>query len=313
MSDYIFSARAISGSTFSNDVDTKTHYLSVPDGAATILPAHEINSDIWVKNLISDMQTNKYDDILIFIHGYNESETDILGHHNALKQGLATQNFKGLVVSFDWPCENKALMYLDDRNKATMTAIQLGTGGIGMLAAQQNNNCKINVHVLAHSTGAFVVREAFENAQNAKLATDNWMVNQLMFISGDISSKSMNLHSGCDAMFDHCIRLTNYFNPYDAALAMSNLKRFGFENRVGRVGLPDGAPDKCVDVNCGTWYETIKNNNTTDAFYSHGWAFDSKSNGPFIKDLNLNIQGNVDRNVMVTRQQVDGKLILVNK
>jgi hypothetical protein len=312
MSDYIFSARSISNGAFTNDVDSTTHYLSVPDGANAILPSQETDQDTWVKNLIADIRNNGLDDILIFVHGYNENEGDILNHHNTLKQGLATQNFKGMVVSFDWPCANKALMYLDDRNKATMTAIQLGTGGIGILAAQQNNNCKINVHVLAHSTGAFVVREAFENAQNAKLATDNWVVNQLMFISGDISSKSMNIHSGCDAMYDHCIRLTNYFNPYDAALAMSNLKRFGFENRVGRVGLPEGAPDKCVDVDCGPWYQTIQNN-SSDPFYSHGWAFDPKSNAPFIKDLNLTIQGNVDRNVMITRQLVNGKLTLVNK
>ena len=310
MPDFIFSARNIVNGQFGNDPDTTTHYLVIPDGGSGIDPKNEVDKASWVNAIITANESRE--DILIFIHGYNNAECDVYNAHNNVKQGLKAAGYTGQVVSFDWPCADNVAVYLEDRHKAALTAMQLVNGGITVLAEQQDNSCTINVHILAHSTGALVVREAFEDAQNAnKLPTQDWLVSQLVFISGDISANSMNLHSQCDAIYDHTTRVTNFQNPYDKVLSISNVKRIGFENRVGRVGIPDGAPPSCVNVNSGNYFQSIKENGGDTVAFSHSWYFDPKSNSEFMKDLCLIMQGDLDRNVFPTRQIIDGALILV--
>jgi len=322
MDNFIFSARNIVDDSFGNDADARVHYLVVPDEADTIQPLHEVEQGVWINKMVSSPESQQ--DILIFVHGYNVSENDLFKSHKILKQGLSDAGYTGQLVSFDWPCGQNVAAYLEDRYKAAQTAWLLVKGGISILAARQNMSmpgqtakCKVNTHILAHSTGAFVVREAFENADNANnLHTTSWMVSQVVFISGDISSKSMILHSKCDALYDHSTRLTNFQNPYDQVLALSNVKRIGFENRVGRIGLPDKAPDSCVNVNSGDYFQVIKNNCSDPGDpivaipYSHSWYFDPQSNSEFIKDLYYTLQGDIDRNVIPTREIINGELRL---
>ena len=309
MSDFIFSARNIEDGKFGEFPDFRTHYLILPDDEPGIDPKLIVPKTEWLEAVINSKESKE--DILVYVHGYNNAEGDVLQSHRAIKAGLQSVGYTGQVVSFDWPCANNVVVYLEDRHKAAITALQLVNGGIAMLAEQQSNKCTVNVHLLAHSTGALVVREAFEDAQNTnRLKTQDWMVSQCVFISGDISANSMNLHSKCDAIYDHTLRLTNFQNPYDRVLALSNVKRVGFENRVGRIGLPDGAPAKCVNVNTGEYYQQIKENGQDTIGYSHGWYFDSKSNGDFMQDLCLILQGDIDRNAFPTRKLVDGELVL---
>ncbi len=306
MPNYFFTVRKPNDNgNFSSDIGTTT-YLSVPEDADDLNFDDKIaDPNEWLDQIINQSK----EDILIYVHGYNNNSLDVVKAHKSIKKGLMDLNFKGQVISFDWPCGNNALMYLPDRHQAKLTAIELVKGGIVLLSQRQNNKCEINVHLLAHSTGAFVVREAFDDAIHTKAVIDHWMVTQMMFIEGDISSSSLNVPGDCNAIYDHVIRLTNYFNPYDCVLAMSNLKRVGTENRVGRVGLPPNAPGKYVDVNCGEYYQSIKNN-STDPFYSHSFYFDSNSNGMFMKDLLGTINGDTDRNYMPTRDNRNGDLFL---
>jgi len=316
MSNYFFTVRQQNDDgTFNSDIGNTT-YLNVPDNANNLITDDAINADQWVSDIMNEAQ----EDILIYVHGYNNTGMDVVTAHKAIRQGLealklpdGSNAFKGKVVTFDWPCGDNALMYLPDRQQAKKTAMELVNGGIILLSQRQSNNCKINIHLLAHSTGAFVVREAFDDADDhTEKVIPGWMVTQIVFIAGDISSSSMNQPGECDSIYNHTVRLTNYSNPYDIVLAMSNLKRLGFENRAGRVGLPPNAPDKCVNVNCGAYYESIANT-SSDKFYSHSWFFDDKQNSAFIQDLAGTINGGLDRNVMPTRKlDRDNNLVLVN-
>ncbi len=314
MENYFFTVRQIENGAFNDDIGTAS-YLVVPDTDNDLSPTHITDADTWLNKIITAAE----EDILIYVHGYNNTGIDVVKAHKAVKQGLANQLmpdgspcFKGQLITFDWPSGNNALMYLPDRHKAKITALELVNGGIKLLSARQNNNCKINIHLLAHSTGAYVVREAFDDADDhTNSINPAWIVNQMMFIAGDISSNSMNEPGKCDSIYNHTIRLTNYFNPFDTVLAMSNLKRLGFENRAGRVGLPPGAPSKCVDVNCGPYFRQIPTAGKPD-FYSHGWYFDNTNNSEFMKDLLATIQGHFDRTVMPTRgTDENGVLVLI--
>ena len=326
MSDYIFSARNIIIDTFGDEADSIVHYLIVPDNTNTLSPANNVTQKEWLLTLIAEtkQQGNKQD-ILVYIHGFNNTETDVLSRHRIIKDGLKKQGYSGNVISFDWPCEDKAIMYLPDRHKAKMTAMQLVKGGIALLAAQQQKNCIINVHILAHSTGAYVVREAFDDADDTNkvnvidediktinLNAANWMITQMIFVEGDISSNSMSkAASDSKSLFKHTVRLTNYSNPYDSILALSNIKRAGFENRVGRVGLPLDAPSNSVNVNCGLFYNAIPDSHKIDLAYSHSWYFDPAVNTVFMQDLNETIKGEINRNYIPTREVINNELFLV--
>ena len=324
MPDYIFSARNLNDNAFGDEVDANVHYIMMPDdGAASVSPKYIVTQKDWMLSLIApDNDADKLEDILIYVHGYNDNETNILTNHRVIKKGLERINYKGKVVSFDWPCGNNALMYLPDRHKAKLTAMQLVNSGIALLARQQDKNCTINVHVLAHSTGAYVVREAFDDADDTNevstgvntgisVNASNWMVTQMVFISGDVAASSMSDGGCANSIYKHSIRVTNYSNPYDKVLALSNVKRAGFENRVGRIGLPLDAPVKAVNVNNGPYFNTIKNAKPgTDISFSHSWYFNSTYNQVFMQDLLYTIHGEIDRNYIPTRVSAAGELEL---
>ena len=90
----------------------------------------------------------------------------------------------------------------------------------------------------------------------ATIASVNWTVSQIAFISGDISSSSMEAgDSETESIYRHCLRLTNYSNTHDEVLQISNVKRIGVAPRVGRVGLPDLAPPQALNVDCSVYYQ----------------------------------------------------------
>jgi esterase/lipase superfamily enzyme len=83
-----------------------------------------------------------------------------------LRVALRGQGFRGTVIGFDWPSAGQALNYLEDRKDAKATALALVDEGIATFAALQRQDCPIHVHVLAHSMGCYVVREAFDDADD---------------------------------------------------------------------------------------------------------------------------------------------------
>ncbi len=71
-----------------------------------------------------------------------------------------------MLVSFYWPGDDRALNYLDDSSDAKITALRLVDDCISLLASAQFRGCEYNVRVTAHSTGAYVVREGFDDADD---------------------------------------------------------------------------------------------------------------------------------------------------
>jgi hypothetical protein len=105
--------------------------------------------------------------------------------------------------------------------------------------------------------------------------------------------------SNSNSLYRHCVRLTNYHNPYDSVLKLSNVKRIGVAPRAGRVGLPLNAPTKAVGVDCGPRFRKVHpvSKPIVDTV-SHGWYFDDPV---FYKDLAYTLAGDMDRNVIPTR------------
>lgn len=318
MSDYIVSARAIKNQQFSAEPGP-SRFLRVPTGA-TPIPSHGSTTQSarreWFDEVTkaatwgTDERTNQpRGDILIHIHGYNNSPDEVVARHRVLASGLHAIGWRGCVVSFDWPSDNRAIGYLEDRHDAKQTAMQLVSDVVAEFSRRQQPDCTINVHALAHSMGAYVLREACDDADDARLHNNAWMLSQVCFIGADVSAGSMaSGHSRSSALYRHCIRLTNYFSRNDSVLKLSNAKRIGVAPRVGRVGLPEQAPATAVNVDCTDYHRQllddpqVRSSDLAQGFeakWEHSWFVGNKV---FLRDLFETLKGDLDRRALPTRR-----------
>jgi esterase/lipase superfamily enzyme len=297
-----------------------TRFLRVPKGLRSYDPSHEIKSrDRWrlavraAADGEEDEITGSTGDVLVFVHGYNNDMEAITWRTEALQQTLANQGWGGLVLAFDWPSDNTTLNYLEDRSDAAEVADRMVGDAIQLLMEAQNDDahpCKINVHLLGHSTGAYVIMEAFNQAQKkGALFKADWQVSQVALIGGDISADSLRDDSEwAAAMFARCLRLTNYSNRHDKVLGVSNAKRLGAAPRVGRVGLPEKAHRKAVNVDCSDYFATKDPASSSfNGTFNHSWHIGDEL---FALDLALTMEGAIDRHALPTRGKGDAGMVL---
>ena len=313
--DYIFTVRSIKGGSFSDEPGA-THFLAVPEDRDDVRPEQKITKTQWFNAVRDDAEvgTNAatgqpVGDIVVYIHGFNTSQATMLERHRLVKAGLAAQGFGGAVVSFDWPSADSALNYLEDRSDAKRTARRLVDEGIKTFALMQDQGCELSVHLLAHSMGCYVVREAFDDADDRpRVAATSWSVSQVMFLSADVSASSMASDSDrSSSLYRHAVRVTNYANPYDNVLTLANVKRIGVSPRAGRIGLPELRPRKAVNVDVGPYFNGVReryDHLTNDA---HIWYFHDPK---FYEDVAYTISGAIDRDSIPTRTLLNGKLYL---
>lgn len=314
--DFVFTARRIRQGDF-DDEPGATHFLEVPANAARPHPDHKITKTSWVNRVITTARHGPQDtaptgDILIYIHGFNTPMATMLERHRFIRSALEGWGYEGTVVSFDWPSDDSALNYLEDRTDAKLTALRLVDEGIASFAALQRPDCRINLHVLAHSMGAYVLREAFDDADDRPgVAAHSWSVSQLMIVSGDISASSMEDGAAkSSSLYRHCVRVTNYFNPFDDVLSLSNVKRVGVSPRVGRIGMPALVPAKAVDINCGNYYRDHEARFAHIPNAAHVWYFHDDR---FYRDVFYTIRGDIDRHAIPGRAPGSlGNLVLLD-
>jgi pimeloyl-ACP methyl ester carboxylesterase len=304
MPDYVICARNVKGKKF-GDEPAKSSFLFVPEDALPS-PDHSVTRKRWATRVLAEARKGvpgtEMGNILVFVHGYNNSQSTVMERHRRLRDDLDAGGFKGIVVSFDWPSGDQGFFYLEDLADANKSAIQLVADGIALLAEYQTPDCKVNIHLLAHSMGAYVTREAFTAADDADdLTGKTWYTSQVLLIAADISSGSLaEGEHRTSGLYRNCTRLTCYSNRHDGVLALSSAKRAGLRPRAGRVGLPDNAPQKAVNVDCGDYWTTIPPNQKIIGNREHSWHIGDPT---FTRDMIDTLNG-IDRQVMVTREMV---------
>ena len=282
-----------------------------------------VSRDRWKKLVISaadgeeDEITGTTGDILFFVHGYNNDIPTVLWRTRTIQQTLTAQGWKGLVVGFDWPSANSTLNYLEDRSDASQVAVRLVDETLKILIEAQfpedakSPPCTINVHLLGHSTGAYVIMEAFSQAsKKGDYFKKPWRIAQVAFIGGDVASSSLSEPSDwAKPMYDRIFRFTNYSNRFDKVLGVSNMKRLGTAPRAGRIGLPNDVTRKAVNVDCSDYFASKDPNQSTFVgTFNHSWHIGDPE---FALDLAMTLEGTIDRDAITTRRSVDGRLALV--
>jgi esterase/lipase superfamily enzyme len=313
--DHLICCRTTSGVEFADEVGT-LRYLAVPENDPRHRPAHQIKLKPWIEAVtqmaetgINSVSGHPEGDVLFFVHGYNMGPADVLRRHRQIRKGLEAQGYQGAVVSFDWPSGQQAAAYLIDREKADRSAYKLVAGGIEPFVTYNDPlKCDVSVHLLAHSMGAYVAREAFDKADDsAGPSAKNWSIAQLIFCAGDVSADSMGPSDASKSLYLHAVRYTNYYNRHDAVLSVSGAKRIGISPRVGRIGLPANAPSKAVDVDCSDYYDAHRDEFDAVTNKDHAFYFADKV---WLRDLYETIKGDRDRLAFDTRVQEGGRLRL---
>ena len=313
-STYVTCTRRVRQSRFEAEPGPTT-YLRVPNDRDPC-PGDKIGKRTWFDEVndradgVADKRIDPGGDVLVFVHGYNNDQEIVMKRHRRLQADLWAEGFQGLVVSLDWPSNDKTLNYLEDRWDASETAIELVTGCAIPLAARQRSGCATNVHLLGHSTGAYVIREAFYHARKkGELHRGDWKVSQVAFVGGDIASASLAKDdSVSSALFARTLRITNYSNRYDKVLKVSNAKRLGLRPRVGRVGIPENAHPSVVNVDCSEFFDGLD----PDVHPALGTFCHSRhiGNRVFARDLACVLQGGIDRALIPTRRRDGDALVL---
>lgn len=316
MASFVLCARKSLKNEFQGELGP-TKYLMIPEDVETPTPEHGISSPTqWMKEVVGKANPGgqpgeKALDIVVFVHGYNTDPKEALKRQRVLEAEMNTRGFPCLVIGFDWPTSGNAISYAYDRFLATETASELVKRAIIPFTKFTEVGCVINVHVLAHSMGAYVVRESFrtmDNWRSSEIAND-WRVGQVVLFGADLSSSCFaSDNPDMKSVFAHCGRLTNYYSGYDAALAVSNVKNIDISSRVGRVGMPVNTPcpPKAVDVDCGPAYQLATEEvletsmeGVIDGMVSHSWYLVHEQ---WLNDLAMTLKGDVDRNAFPTRK-----------
>lgn len=311
MSSFVLCARANEDDKFIGEPGPLT-YLEVPADMSVPLPSHAMNdATSWFKKIVqlaNPGNITKKLDIVFFVHGYNTDPHEALLRQRLVEAELNQRNFPCMVVGFDWPTGGSALDYEHDRSRAVATAGYLVSGGIIPFVRFNQTDCPVNVHVMAHSMGAFVVREGFRMADKIRdpQISTSWRISQMVLFAADVSSECFELdHPDMVPVFDHCGRLTNYFSGHDEALMASNVKNMDIESRVGRVGMPVDTPahEKALDVNCSDRYAYVPDRSCKkiSGMKSHSWYLEDEV---WYDDLAIALSGKMDRNLIPTRTWV---------
>ncbi len=240
-------------------------------------------------------------DVLIYVHGFNTSQKEMLDRLAKIEKGVRSKGYKGAVVAFDWPSDGSVLSYDKDRSDAKVVAPHLVGDGILPLLAMSP---RPKVHLIAHSMGAFVVLRAFSDfGDSAGSGSGNWGVDQVMFASADVDSAWLEKGAwGGLVLGNRSKRFTNYYSGRDKVLALAGGLVHGGRDRAGHVGMPTLTTKGHWDIYCNEQYKRDVPKPKRTKVYSHRWWFDSKG---FFKDLTLTIGGK-DAESMATRKKTTG-------
>ncbi|QTC92682.1 alpha/beta hydrolase [Brevundimonas goettingensis] len=218
----------------------------------------KMGSGMFMTDLRAVMASGPKTDTLVFIHGFNVTFDGALQAGALLAQSLSVEGRPVNIVVFSWPSDGKAIplmSYYSDREDARVTGPAVARAFLKfrdyVLALKDSEYCQRNVHLLVHSMGAYVLR----NAIQALIAKDQnsltRLFDQILLAAPDEDDDTFEHDTKLRLLPRIGRQVTVYFNPRDKGLLVSD-KTKANPDRLGSDGprMVDLIPKKIACVDC---------------------------------------------------------------
>jgi esterase/lipase superfamily enzyme len=203
-------------------------------------------------------------DTLVFIHGFNVSFNEAIEAGARLARDVrirvaATDDGRPVnVVVFSWPSDGEKvpfMSYYSDREDARASGPALARAYLKLREflslLRTQDRCERSIHLLAHSMGAYVLRQGVQAALAKDPDSLVRLFDQILLAAPDEDDDTFELDSKLKPLPRIGRQVTVYFNPSDRALVISDRTK-GNPDRLGSDGprLIDMLPKKVVLVDC---------------------------------------------------------------
>ena len=197
-------------------------------------------------------------DTIIYIHGYNVS------FHEALQAAAELQrNFRNAgsdvdVVLFSWPSDGSMMPYVayaNDRQDAVASGPAFARGFLKLAdflrGATPQESCDQCLHLLAHSMGNYVLRNALQEVVRQSPGRPPRLFDQVFLMAADEDDDAFEKEHKLKFLPRIAKRVNVYFNNGDKGMAISD-KTKGNPDRLGDDGprLPRSIPGKVSLIDC---------------------------------------------------------------
>jgi esterase/lipase superfamily enzyme len=330
MPTYLVTNRTARDATTVRPVDAPISVLKSPNDYDADYGNYQALTATQIKKLAVEMPNEAralandqhYPLIVVFIHGYNNNTDSALEAMSTIGQKLQcvvnTEDGKAdelsvnpLMICFDWPSNHKVWGYLGDEGDA-MQSVPAVMKLLEFLDNWRDPiNCKVQVSVIAHSMGNYVLMQGAQ-AFWQKLGRPVHVpyLSEVLMVAADITSDALVTNGAGCGITSLSRRVTAYFSRNDNTLGMSHLVKHPGAARLGRVGPNDFAnlPPNVVAVDCTNLVKPIASStellqaNFDRLFGVHSAYWNSEDWELDAGDTLLN----VDRNLLVTREDVPG-------
>ncbi|USQ94046.1 alpha/beta hydrolase [Caulobacter sp. RL271] len=251
-------------------------YADFPDGVETlqggevhVYPDVKGETDVAKTGggqFMNDLRNEMLDgrDTLVFVHGFNVTFNGAieagarLAREVRIRAGVTDEGRPVNIVVFSWPSDGEAvpfMSYYSDREDARASGPGLARAYLKLRdfleQLRTQDRCERSLHLLAHSMGAYVLRQGLQ----AVIAKDPdglvRLFDQILLAAPDEDDDAFELDSKLKPLPRIGRQVTVYFNPSDRALVISD-KTKGNPDRLGSDGprLIDMLPKKVVLVDC---------------------------------------------------------------
>lgn len=251
-------------------------------------------AEIGSAEFLRKVKHSHYDQILIYIHGFNNlPEDDIFKNSKLLQEYFDIhKNNNILVIPIIWPCDNDFGVvqdYWDDQIAADMSgfSIQRALSFFYFHVNDGDGPCYKFINILAHSMGNRVLRQSL-NCWKKYLSSGSMpkIFRNIFMLAPDIVNESLEFGNDGEIISQASRNVVVYYAGDDLALRASKILNLGnriASRRLGHSGPEslDNLPKNIYSVDCDninnsydspkghTYFLPQKNPNENNAVLEH--------------------------------------------
>ena len=202
-------------------------------------------------------------DTVVFIHGYNVTFDEALLSAAVIRKNFdAHENALGgrgvNVALFSWPSDGSMmpwLAYSSDRKDARASGPAVGRAFFKIAdflkKLEPEQKCEQNIHLIAHSMGNYVLRNAIQSVKNEFPGRMPRVFDQIFMMAADEDDDAFEYEHKLKPLPQLARRVNVYFNNGDLAMGIAD-KTKGQPDRLGADGprVPWKVPGKVTSIDC---------------------------------------------------------------